>query len=81
MRFEGFTVFVTGGAGFIGSHTVDALVEGVAGGVVRVCEEDDVCRARGRRGPAHLGRHGPRVAVAPEVGTTVYRFATVPAWA
>jgi len=42
----------------------DALVEGVAGGVGSVREQDDISRACGQRGSAHLDCHGAGVAAA-----------------
>ena len=40
----------------------DSLVQGVAGGIGRVGEQDDLGRARGQRGPAHRDGHSARVA-------------------
>ena len=51
---------VPGGVGDV--DVADALVEGVAGGVVGFREQEDVRRTCGQRGPAHLDRHGrPRL--------------------
>src|SRR5262245_9152928 len=53
---DGKTILVTGGAGFVGSHTVDLLVErGYAVVVVDVL--DPQVHGEGARAPAHLATH------------------------